>query len=182
MRSSIAAGLLGAAVILTSACELDQVTFGDRTGRGAPERFEPWLTTDRLSYTAFFTPTTIEIDIGFTFVNHGRTAVAVPRCTHPYRPVLDKLIGHEWFEVFTPLEPCWDEPLVINAGRSHDFVFRVRAARPHTHGQPQFLTTRLPGTYRLRWEVYEYDVFSQFRVGRLLPIVNRVSNEFRIVH
>jgi hypothetical protein len=174
---------LAAAVAVLPACDVERITVGGGFhSTAAQERGEPWLVTDRTVYTAHYTRETIEITIGFRFHNHSRFPVAVPRCTHFHRPVLDKLVGDEWVEVFTPLEACWSEPLVVGAGRYQDFTFRVQAGRPHTVHHPQFQTTRIPGIYRLRWDVYQYDALSQFRVGAPLPIEHRVSNEFRIVH
>jgi hypothetical protein len=180
MHRIIRAVLVLCCGLTAAACDIERITFGEaRTGA---VRLQPWLETDRLTYTAYYTRDTIELDIGFTFHNDGRVPVAIPRCVHPHRPVLDRLTGGRWHEVFTPVETCWAEPLVVGAGRSERFVFRVRAGRPHTRIEPQFRTSHVPGTYRLRWDLYEYDAFSQFRTGRRLPMEHRVSNEFRIVH
>jgi hypothetical protein len=165
-----------------AACDVDRVTFGVHGADHGGARFQPWLVTDHDTYIAYYRRDTIEIDIPFTYHNRGRVAVAVPRCTQPHRPVLDRLVSGEWHEVLTPVEACWDEPLVIGVGRSERFMLRVRAGRPHTTIEPQFRTTHIPGTYRLRWELYEHDPAAPFRIGPLLPIEHRVSNEFRIIH
>ncbi|CAN5756334.1 hypothetical protein BH23GEM9_BH23GEM9_32320 [soil metagenome] len=172
-------GVLACAVTLT-ACEVERVTFGQTGAALARDRWDPWLDTDRSVYRAWYTQDRIELDIGFRFVNRLRQPVAIPGCGHAYRPSLDKLVGGEWVEVLSYREPCWDEPLVIGVGRERTFLYRIRAGRPHTLIEPQFQTTHLPGTYRLRWEIYEYDAFSQFRIGNLLPTEYRVSNTFRI--
>jgi hypothetical protein len=169
-------------IVATAACDFEQITFGDHDFGRTGERFQPWLVTDHDTYVAYYRRDTIELDIPFTFHNRGRVAVAVPRCGPPHQPALDKLVSGEWHEVLAPVAPCWDEPLVIGVGRSQRFLVRVRAGRPHTFIEPQFRTTHVPGTYRLRWELYEYDAAAPFRVGRMLPIEHRVSDEFRIIH
>jgi hypothetical protein len=173
------------AVLALGGCDVDRLAFG-----GSPSvivadpanRWEPWLSTDRTVYVARYTSHTIELTIRFRFENRSRISAAIPRCTHPHRPVLDKLLGGEWVEVFTPAEMCWGEPLVVGPGRYQDFSFPVQAGRPHTMLEPQFRTTQIPGIYRLRWDVYQYDAFGQFRIGAPFPIEYRVSNEFRITH
>lgn len=177
---STAIGLVSV-VVLATACEVERISFGE-AGAAVRGRWDPWLETGRSAYTAWYTRETIELDVGFTFHNRGRSMVAVPRCGRPHGPALDKLLGGEWVEVLAPLEQCWEEPLVIGPGRSEHFTARIRAGRPHTFIEPQFRTNHVPGVYRLRWEVYHYDRLSQFGIGGLLPIEHRVSNEFRVTH
>jgi hypothetical protein len=171
-----------AVLLVTAGCDVEQITLGGVGAGAVPERWEPWIETDRTTYVARYTAQTVELTIGFRFENRSRLSAAVPRCTQPHRPVLDKLVFGEWVEVFTPIEGCWGEPFVIGPRRAASFTFRVQAGRPHTFHEPQFRTSHIPGIYRLRWDVYEYDPFSQFRVGAPFPIEHRVSNEFRIIH
>jgi hypothetical protein len=174
-------GVLLALVLLT-ACDATRISFGDEAGHRVPERWRPWLTTDHQTYVVGYTHNTVELTIGLRFENRSRQSVAIPRCAFAHSPVLDKLVFGEWVEVLTPVRQCWDLPIVVGPGRTVTHTWRISAGRPHTTIQPQFQTTRIPGTYRLRWELYEYDPLSQFHVGRLLPIEHRVSNEFRIIH
>jgi hypothetical protein len=171
--------MLGLAVALT-ACDVNQITFGDTAGT-VRNRWEPWLETGRGTYTAWYSGDRIELDIDFTFTNRGRRTVAIPRCTVPHQPALDKLVGGEWVEVVASRSQCWERPALLGAGRSEQFTYRVRAGRLYSGLEPEFRTTQVPGTYRLRWDIYEVDEFSQFGIGALLPIEHRVSNEFRIV-
>jgi hypothetical protein len=168
-------------LLLLAGCDVDQVMFGGAGGVQVPVRHEPWLRVVQGPVIAYYRPDTIELDVAFTFTNRGRTTVAVPRCTRPHQPALDKLIGHEWVEVLAPAGACWAEPLVIGAGRTVTVDLRVVAGRWHTFIEPQFRTSRVPGIYRLRWDIYEYDALSQFRIGARLPVEYRVSNEFRII-
>jgi len=170
-------------VAAVAACDVDRITIGVGTaGLHHADRWDPWLITDRTTYVARYTASTVILDINFQFENRSRVAVAIPRCTQPHRPVLDKLVAGEWVEVFTPLETCWDQPLVVGPGRTSQFSVRVRAGLPHTNIHPQFRTSHVPGTYRLRWDLYRYEPHAQFRIGAALPLEYRVSNEFRIVH
>jgi hypothetical protein len=169
--------------VLAAACDIESITIGsDEAGRFGADRWRPWLTTDHPTYVLAYTANTVELTIGLRFENRGRQSVAIPRCTGVHRPVLDKLVFGEWVEVLTPVEACWDVPLVVGPGRSLTYTYHVRAGRPHTTLEPQFRTSRIPGTYRLRWEIYEYDMLSQFHIGPLLPIEHRVSSEFRIIN
>jgi hypothetical protein len=165
-----------------AACDVDSITIGDDAGFRAGERWRPWITTDHQTYVIGYTHSTVELTIGLRFDNRGRQAVAIPRCGGAHRPVLEKLMFGEWVEVLTPVEECWDVPAVVGPGRSVRYVYHVRAGRPHTTLHPQFQTNHIPGTYRLRWDIYEYDMHSQFHIGPLLPIEYRVSNEFRVIH
>jgi hypothetical protein len=171
-----------AALLLVAGCDVDRVTVGGAPTAVVSERWTPWLITDHTVYVLRYTRQTVEVDLRFRFENRGRQPVAIPRCTHPYRPALDKLIWGEWVEVLSPRELCWDEPVVVGPGRFHYFTFRIQAGRPHTALEPQFQTSHIPGTYRLRWDIYEYDPFAQFRIGAPLPIEHRVSNEFRLIN
>jgi hypothetical protein len=185
MRAAIRVLTVCMLPLLVTGCDVDSITLG-AAGSRLPERFEPWLLTDRETHVILFTPETIEFEVPFTFTNRGPAAVAIPRCTQPGArhglpmPALDKLVQGEWVEVLRAAESCFGDPLVIRRGASHEFTARIVAGRPHTHIQPQFRTTQLPGSYRLRWEVYEHDPFASFRFGRLLPVEYRVSNEFRL--
>jgi hypothetical protein len=165
----------------TTACELERITFGDAAGT-IRERWDPWIETDRTIYVARYTSTTIEMDIGMRFENRSRRTVAVPRCSQPHAPVLDKLVAGEWVEVLIPVDRCWEAPILVGPGRRLELNYRVRAGRPHTFIEPQFRTTHIPGTYRLRWDIYEHDPFSPFGIGAPLPVEHRVSNELRITY
>jgi hypothetical protein len=171
-----------AALLAATGCDVDRITVGGHPGVVVTDRWTPWLVTDHSVYTLRYTAQTVEVDIRFRFENRSRHAVAIPRCTHPYRPALDKLIGGEWVEVLSPRDLCWNEPVVVGPNRSQYFAFRVQAWRPHMGLEPRFQTNHIPGTYRLRWDIYEYDAFGQFRIGAPLPIEHRVSNEFRLIH
>lgn len=172
---------LTASIAVVAACDVERISFG--VADGAARRWDPWIVTDRAVYPVFYTATGVEADIGFTFHNRSRSTVVVPACGgQPHRPVLEKLIHGEWFEVFTPLEECWGEPLRIGPGATRSYTFRVRAARPHTGLQPRFETDHVPGIYRLRWAVHEVDADAPFRLGWPLPLEYRVSNEFRLTH
>jgi hypothetical protein len=180
MQRAITVPLVLVLAVLSGACEVERITFGDAGATTIRERWQPWLETGRTVYRAWFTAETIELDIGFTFHNRGRTTVAIPRCTLPHQPALDKLVGGEWVEVVSPIHMCWEDPVTVGPGRSRHFTYRLRAGRSHTPHEPRFRTSRIPGTYRLRWEIYHYDALAQFRIGPPLPIEHRVSNEFQI--
>jgi hypothetical protein len=169
--------------LLAAGCDVESITLGDEgAGRRAPDRWQPWITTDHQTYVLGYTQSTVELTIGLRFDNRGRASAAIPRCAGTHRPALDKLMWGEWVEVLSHAESCWDVPVVVGPGRSVSYVYRIRAGRPHTNLYPQFQTSHIPGTYRLRWDIYEYDMHSQFHIGPLLPIESRVSNEFRIIH
>jgi hypothetical protein len=164
-------------------CDVAEITFGGTDASyGTSQRWSPWITTDHQTYVLEYTQNTVGFDIVLRFHNRGRVAAAIPRCGGAHRPVLEKLVWGEWVEVLSPQEECWDVPAVVGPGRSASYVYRVRAGRPHTTLEPQFRTNNIPGTYRLRWDIYEYDMLSQFHIGPLLPIESRVSNEFRVIH
>jgi hypothetical protein len=172
-----------AATLVLAGCEIDGATVGvASTGPAAADGYDPWLVPDRTTYVARYTSQTVEVAIPFHFQNRSRVPVAIPACTHPRPPVLDKLVAGEWVEVYTPLQSCWAEPLVVAPGRSVHATLRVRAGLQHTTIEPRFRTSRIPGTYRLRWEAYRYEPHAQFRIGAALPLEHRVSGEFRIMH
>jgi hypothetical protein len=181
MRRPFVPAIAALIAFSVSACELERLSLGAPRAGLEPIPPDAWLQTDRLTYSAFFTATTIEFDVGFTFTNRARFAVAIPRCVRPFRPALDKLIAGVWVEVLRHAEACVAEPLVIGPRRSQRFVLRVRAGRPNSFIEPQFRTAELPGIYRLRWQVYEHDPTRPDGVGPLLPLEFRVSNEFRII-
>ena len=149
----------------------------DHAAEGAP------IQTDRAEYTLSFTPQLAELSIGVRYVNRTGGRVYLETCHTPHPPVLEKRVGSEWVVAYRPaVLRCLGQPVVIRAGETYDYTFKVVAGRPGTNNFPQFEVAEIPGTYRLVWGLL--DTWNPDGpgpgLGRLLPLEQRVSNEFQI--
>jgi hypothetical protein len=141
------------------------------------------IRTDRAEYVADRSGGGVSLDIPIRFVNPTQGPVWVSTCHSVYPPVLEKLVAGAWEKAYNePVLLCLGVPIVIQAGGTYDYTFRIRAAAPGTNTYPQFEQPSVPGTYRLVWAVYEGDGSDLARevAPRMLPLDQRVSNSFRI--
>ena len=143
---------------------------------GAPIR------TDSSVYHVRTTPTGHELTIGVRFTNVTGGTAYIPTCHTPHPPVLEKLEGDRWVTAYSPVVlMCLGPPVVIPAGSSYDYTYRVLAStRPNTY--PRFEVAEIRGTYRLVWHIlgsWNPDG-PEPGLGTPLPLEQRVSNTFRI--
>jgi hypothetical protein len=94
-----------------------------------------------------------EATIDVTFTNPTEGPVYIPTCREPNPPVLQKWEGGSWVAAYRPVVlGCLGPPVVIEAGQSYDYTYRVTASRrPNTY--PRFMVREIPGTYRLQWDM-----------------------------
>ena len=142
------------------------------------------IRTDRAEYVADRAGGGVSLDIPIRYVNPTQGPVWVSTCHSVYPPTLEKLVGDAWVPAYNePVLLCLGVPIVIQAGASYEYTFRVRASPRGTNTYPQFELESVPGTYRLVWGVYEGDGtgLAKGEEPRLLPLDQRVSNSFRII-
>ncbi len=141
------------------------------------------IETDRREYEPRLTESFVEFDIALRYTNRTGTPVYIPTCHGTVPPAMERLGDGGWARFYAPIWPaCRGIPVVVAAGSTYTYVYRVRAGRPGTRFYPAFDLTQLPGTFRLAWRLYEARTTAGPRVerGELLPLEERVSNEFRI--
>lgn len=171
---------LSAAALVLAACGSADLlgVSGDPllSGGDAPIR------TDSSVYHLRTTPEAHELTIGVRFVNPTSAPAYIPTCQGTNPPTLERWDGEKWVTAFSPVVLlCLGPPVVIGAGESYDYTFRVLASRrPNTY--PRFEVAEIPGTYRLVW-----GILGSWRpdgpepgIGDPLPLAQRVSNTFTI--
>ena len=152
-------------------------TSAGQAAAGAP------IKTDRTEYTLRFGAELAEMSIGVSYTNRTGSRVYLPTCHGANPPWLEKRVGSEWVAAYRPaVLACLGPPVVIQPGDTYDYTLKVVAGRRGTNRYPQFEVAEIPGTYRLVWGLLAtWDPDGpEPGLGRLLPLEQRVSNEFTI--
>ena len=114
------------------------------------------------------------IRIRLTFSNRTTDTVYIIRCGGPW-PEIEKLVGPEWVRASKVGQPLCLQATPVRRGAQLrvDYVL-----------YPDLLSVdELPGTYRVVWDevVWNFERRTATSLfGDLLPLANRVSNDFRI--
>jgi hypothetical protein len=141
------------------------------------------IRTDSAIYHVRTTADSHELTIGATFTNRSGATAYIPTCRTPHPPVLQKWESEQWVTVYSPpVLECLGPPVVIEAGATYEYAYRVLASRrPNTY--PRFETRHIGGLYRLRWHILGSWTPDgpEPNLGVELPLEQRVSNTFTIV-
>ena len=138
------------------------------------------LRTDRSEYILTRESNTIRVDIGVTFDNRTGKAVYIPACHGAHPPILEKFEGGRWIVAYAPaVLLCLGPPVVVPAGETYEYEYRVVAGAPGTNIEPKFDVDAIPGTYRLVWGLFE-EKLPDGLTRQPLPAESRTSNTFRI--
>jgi len=141
------------------------------------------LRTDRTEYVADRSGGGVALEIALTFTNPTGGPVNIPSCHEPYAPLLEKLVGDAWVTAYAPPQLlCLGVPVVVPAGGTLPYRFRIEGFPRGSNSFPQFEVQDVPGTYRLVWHIFEGDGSGYATGGPAaeLPLEQRVSNTFRI--
>jgi hypothetical protein len=123
---------------------------GDPLGLASEEALahaseNPWLRTDSAVYHVQTSASGHSVTIGAEFTNRTNGRVYFSRCHSLYPPVLEKLIGGEWVEVYNPpVLLCYQEPLALASGETHAYTYRVIAGLRGSNSYPQFEIAEIP--------------------------------------
>lgn len=135
----------------------------------------PLFQTDSSSYLLRATTGGWQTQIGVTFTNRSGDAALISNCQGSTPIELDKLIGSEWVEVWSPaILACSSPPITIAPNASYRTTVFVFGGYPGTNFSPKFSIDDLDGVYRLKWDAIVSGPNS-------LPEEWRVSNQFRLV-
>jgi hypothetical protein len=137
-----------------------------------------WLRTEQTEYVVGVAGGWLTIDFDLTYTNGMSTAVSVPSCHTPVRPMLQKQVDGDWVHAHSAIElMCITPPLVIPAGGTHRFRYTLRADEWDLQRWPGAHDGDIAGTYRLVWLVGRAAGSDR---GAALPIERRVSNTFTV--
>jgi hypothetical protein len=90
--------------------------------------------------------------IDFTFTNPLAETIYVVNCRGGLAMELQRWDGAAWRTVWSPvLQMCLSPPIEIGAGETFAATLPVWGSEPGRNHMPEFATTRLDGTYRLKW-------------------------------
>lgn len=138
------------------------------------------IQTDRLEYVLTPSERLIETSIHLTYTNRTGAAVHIHSCGGPQPPRLEKQEQGRWVTALEPvMDLCLGLPITVAAGATYVHEYRLTAGVPGTTAFPHFEVASIPGTYRLVWDLYHEAVPGSPPTG-LLPLRERVSNEFRL--
>jgi hypothetical protein len=146
---------------------------------------DPPIRTDKQAYSVTYTPppySAIKVTIKITYTNRTGGAVYLSGCPVPNLPTVEKKIEDKWITVLKhPRFMCYMDPIPIESGGTYEHMFHLRAYPPggdnRWRGSPVLPREmeKIAGTYRLVMEEIERDDTS------LLPLEERISNEFKLI-
>ncbi len=116
------------------------------------------------------------IRIQLLFSNRTSDTVWLIRCGGPW-PELEKLVGGEWVRASNGLQLLCLTATPVETGTQRRTDYRLYPER--------LAVDALPGIYRVVWEeaVWNFERRTATSLfGDLLPLENRVSNQFRLDH
>jgi hypothetical protein len=137
------------------------------------------LTTDSSQYTVRLVDGMYRTTIGYVYTNRSSDAVSATHCHSPPPPLLEKKVGDEWVRAYNPVMlMCLSIPhFRIGPRTTYRGALHVAAAPPGRRIAPALEVESIPGTYRLRWRLCP----GEDPEARCAPIVEAISNEFRLV-
>lgn len=146
-------------------------------GTGAP------IQTDRSVYEMRTTQYAHELTIDLAYTNPTPEPAYIPTCREPGPPILQKWVDGKWVTAYSPVVlRCLGPPVVIDAGETYSYTYRVFASRS-PNSFPRLQVTEIPGQYRLVWHILGTWTPNgpEPGLGQVLPEEQRVSNTFMIV-
>ncbi|HKX30790.1 MAG TPA: hypothetical protein VJ302_24075 [Blastocatellia bacterium] len=170
---------------------------------GAPEitGAEPPIRTDQQVYSVTRLPppdSAIKVLIKILYTNRSERLVHLPGCAGPH-PIIEKKIGDKWVPVLSlPVPTCFSLPITIEPGGTFNDKVYLYGYPPGKSKYPELEPEmdEVDGTYRIVYEILQTDgpaqpLFSnpaeylryQLRNPNsisLLPLEERISNEFRL--
>lgn len=145
----------------------------------------PPIQTDRTVYTVTDSANLASLTIRLTYRNNTGKPVYLPTCRGPQPPRLQKQVGDTWVVAFAPnILACEAAPIMVDAGDSYDYTWRIIAGMPGSNYAPRFSVSEIPGTYRVLWEIFRGASSNGGRTVTThdpLPVEQSVSNSFRLV-
>lgn len=147
---------------------------------------EPAIRTDRQEYALRLEGETIAVSIGMTYTNHSGRATHLLTCNGAFSMILEKFVAGRWVQAYGSVSPdCLGPVITIPPARQHAHALEVIAFQPSSTNDPKFQVEPVAGTYRVVWPLSEklnsqYDARSGW--GTLLPLEQRVSNNFEIMN
>lgn len=153
MFSRTFASLLAVALPALGACAGGGEPLAARPDEAAvPSNAGAPITTDSAVYHLRSSADGYAGTIGVTYTNRTGGTVNIPACHSPHPPLLEKWVAGEWVVAYDPpVLMCITPPVVIQAGSSYSYTYRIVAGRTGSNSYPQFEVDEIPGTYRLRW-------------------------------
>ena len=143
------------------------------------------IETDRTVYAVDDTAGLGRLTIRMTYRNSTGKDVYLPTCRGPQPPRLQKEVNGNWVIAFAPnVLGCEGTPIVVRAGDSYDYTFRILAGMPGTNYAPRFAVSEIPGTYRILLEIFSATTGDPSRPSTTrdpLPIEQQIANTFRLV-
>lgn len=142
----------------------------------------PSFQTDSASYTLHVRSVWYETLIGVVFHNRNRGNVYFVNCGGSTGVILQKLVGTEWTDAWSPVSLfCLSPPIVVPPGGEFRTSITVVSGLPGTNYYPRFTVADVAGTYRAQFTraLVSYDARKQ-TFGKPLPLSDRVSNSFTI--
>jgi hypothetical protein len=137
------------------------------------------IRTDKQEYSITRAPdSTIRVTIKTVYTNRSQSTVYLPGCPWPSPPVVEKKVGDGWVPLYSPIEfLCAKDPLPVEPGEKYTDTLNIAVAplgsRIHPQLNPEI--KEVAGTYRLVRRILR-----DYRADSLLPLEERVSNEFKL--
>jgi hypothetical protein len=146
--SSPAAVLACCLLLGAAACSFSQ---GDE--RGAANALPILLEQDR--HHARRVDGRIEFELRLSLANPTDGPIYLTTCRGPHPPLLEKHEAGEWVPVYQPPAlMCLGPPERIGPGETYDYTYRISAELDDGGSHPQWHTTEVDGSYRVRWHAY----------------------------
>lgn len=138
------------------------------------------LETDRGSYTVEVSDGQLAVDIPWQFTNPTDGTVYIVNCNRIAPPLVERNVDGIWEAAYTPIVPqCLSDPITIEPGETYRDTLVVRAGLPEGNLNPVWQGP-IEGTFRLQWGPRSSYAEGTAGFGELLPLEQRVSNEFML--
>ncbi len=130
-----------------------------------------------------YRPMAFKVNINISYTNRTGSTVYIPTCQGPLQPNLEKKVKGKWVVAYGPGgRMCRGAPVRIEPGETYRDTFKVEAFWPRRNSNLDFFDEEIEGAYRLVYDLHDIYVFPLGREpDRLLPLEERISNEFRLV-
>lgn len=130
-----------------------------------------------------YRPMAFKVKINISYTNRTGITVYIPTCQGRFRPNLEKKVKGKWVVAYGPGgRLCRGAPVRIEPGETYRDTFKVEAFWPRHNSNLDFFDEEIEGTYRLVYDLHDIYIFPMGREpDRLLPLEERISNEFRLI-